>query len=101
MKEKRGVFALDYILHTVKNYKTIAADMATGVIDADDDLLRWTEQVLRHYFTVVTTHPTVDAARTLFESADTLCARESCGTLQRIPYLRADVRPAEVTYDAF
>src|SRR3546814_12372631 len=62
MKEKRGVFALDYILHTVKNYKTIAADMATGVIDADDDLLRGTEQVLRHYFTVVNTHPQLGRA---------------------------------------
>ncbi|MGV3762442.1 nitroreductase family protein [Parapedobacter sp.] len=102
MKEKRGLFALDYILHTVRSYKTIAADMATGAIGADDDLLRWTEQVLRNYFAVVATHPTVDAARTLFESngTGTLCRQDSCETLQRIPYLRADVRPAEVTYEA-
>src|SRR3546814_9311970 len=79
MKEKRWVFALDYILHPVKNYKTIAADMATGVIDPDDDLMRWTEQVLRNHFTVVTTHPTVNAARTLLEYHNPQCPRVSCG----------------------
>lgn len=104
MKEKRNLFALDYILHTVKNYKTIAADMATGAIGADYDLLRWTEQVLRNYFAVVNTHPTVEAARTLFESDGTispmLYEQDSCETLQRIPYLRADVQPADVTYEA-
>ena len=103
MKEARELFALDYILDTVRNYKTIKTDMDSGGTTIDSDLLHWTEQVLRSYFSVVASHPTVDAARSLFESElveDTCLVRED-DAMKRIPYLRADVKPSEVTYEAF
>ncbi len=101
MKETRNLFALDYILHTVKNYKTIKEDMESGAMIADNDLLRWTEQVLGNYFSVVASHPTIEAARTLFESTNVnACEYSDRNELQRIPYFRGDVKPSEVTYDA-
>ncbi|MEC3879891.1 nitroreductase family protein [Parapedobacter sp. 10938] len=105
MKNKRSVFALDYILYTVKNYKTIKEDMESGKMPVDRDLLRWTEEVLAHYFDVVAPHPTVDAAREQFrsEQAHHPCVYEGVDTLQplqRVPYFRADVKPSEVTFEA-
>lgn len=103
MKEQRDVFALDYILHVVRNYKTIKNDMESGAMAADYDLLYWTEQVLANYFKVVVSHPTVDAARLLFQSevTNTPCVQNGSDILQRVPYVRADVKPSEVTYEAF
>ena len=99
MRNKRDVFALDYISDTVQNFKIIKREMTEGTMEPDRELLMWANDILKTYFDSVSPHPTVVSARHVFEE---LLVDDLGGDVQkRIPYLRADAKPSQLTYEDF
>jgi Nitroreductase len=98
MKEKRDVFALDYIMDTVQNFRIISQGMTNGTMRPDPDLLLWTSHVLNKYFQVAGTHPTVESAKKIFEQVAVNGERVEAAA-NRIPYVRSDVSQSGVTYE--
>ena len=75
MKPRRPIFALDYIEPTTRIYSELASSQAAQSQPELQLLLRWSHDVLREYFSVVDTHPRIDACRELFQAANALSDR--------------------------
>lgn len=100
MKNRRKVFALDYIMNAVDNYK-ILSEKPDTTGDVDESVLRWSANVLQLYFNV-TDHenPVIKKARDIFENVGHKVALErepyTC-----IPYKRQDGVKSNISYDQF
>lgn len=95
MKNRRPVFALDYIVDAVKNYRLVYYGMQNNEIAYDEDLLKWASGVIQYYFDQVEDHKTIVEARTIFHSI-------SHGfdiSAEHVPYCRAKITPSTVTFD--
>lgn len=66
MSSRREVFALDYILDTTATL----ANLSGGRVIGDSPFLVWAYDVLAEYFSIVGAHPTVEAARAVFEEVE-------------------------------
>lgn len=96
MKNRRSVFAVDYILDTVQNYQRVHAGMLEQRVGRDDGLLMWGAGVLEHYFAHVGHHDTVERARSIFGAIP----REFGDIQGHVPYCRRAVKPSGVSFDA-
>jgi nitroreductase len=100
MKNRRDVFALDYITNAVSNYKTLSENNDAGV-NVDNGLLLWASSVLQHYFNVCDKNNSVIAlAWQAFSSVRHRISFEKEPT-SFIPYKRSKGTRSDVTYDQF
>lgn len=95
MKNRRPVFALDYILDTVRNYERVYVAMQRQQLAHDEELIKWGTGVLQHYFANVEAHDTISEARAIFDAVP--CDLD--GSQGHVPYCRQSVKRAQVTYD--
>lgn len=95
MQPRREIFAEDYILETVIEYKAVLP----GIELAE---LKWATAVLTEYFSVVGSRPLIDEAKTLFLAAETQAAALLAGTLlpSSVPYSYAELPDQQVSYAA-
>jgi nitroreductase len=92
MRPRRPAFAADYILPTVQVFCR-----ARGVESFDNEELRWAEDVLRQFFSVVdASHPKIGSAKIMFE--DSIGELRYCSGA--IPYKR-NLADIPVAPDAF
>ncbi len=82
MKNRRDVFALDYIEETVKCYEYAVLGKEQDISDSDE--LQWAHDVLENYFNIVTSHPIIDKAKSSFLAISS----KSQNDQKRIPYQR-------------
>lgn len=114
MRQRRPVFAADYIGDVVHNYRLFLDKPAADTGDAE--LLRWTRGVLTDYFAKVDgAHPDVARARAAFEALDAhpaahpAAGRNGTPSAEGLawddrpwsPYARAEAHPNPVDYPAF
>ncbi len=101
MKEKRSVFALDYIIDTVNNYKILLnSDLFFGnQAPNDKDLLVWASDVIQKYFDTVDSHEIVLKAKEIFFSLNHNIESE-LHTQLSIPYYRRENNSSDVTYES-
>jgi nitroreductase len=96
MRPRRPVFALDYILPTVRCFRSMASLSLEAPDLVDADQLRWAHDVLTAYFQVAGEHPRVAKARTLFGAS----AYPVSDALQAAaPYARDLSAPPPVGYE--
>lgn len=95
MKDRRSVFAADYILDTVHNYERVYISMNEQRLEMDEGLLIWGASVLKYYFSQVGHHENVQRARALFEAIH----QESGHIQSHVPYRRNTVKSANVSYE--
>lgn len=94
MKPRRETFAKDYILETVKKYVLIAQTP-----NLDENLTRWSHDVLQEYFSVVGASTSIDAARKLFlESTQSAAPVTENGQPKR-PFVRDLDLPINISID--
>lgn len=93
MKERRAVFAADYIEETVRDYKNALGRLSCG--DALSDELQWAHDVLKSYFDVVGSEPRVDRARAMWQSLEPMEFQN------QVPFLRDLDGPCPVNYESF
>jgi nitroreductase len=97
MRPRRSTFALDYITETVKAYAAMVETQAVTSTTIDPSELLWAHDVLSMYFSVVASHPTIDAARRRFETAP--APRDIVvPPTQLQPYRREIDEPSPVAY---
>lgn len=94
MRPRRDIFALDYIEETVNTYSIALKHREK--ISQDNSELRWTHDVLKEYFTVISSHPIIDKAKEKFLALEPLKDDHP-----RIPYKRSLSPPLVVDYDQF
>ncbi len=100
MKNRRPVFALDYIMNAVENYK-ILSEKPDTTGDVDESVLRWSANVLTHYFNVTdAANPIIKKAYAVFSSVAHKVALEA-NPVTCIPFKRADGVKSDVSYDQF
>ncbi|MBI1178622.1 nitroreductase [bacterium] len=94
MIPRRPVFATDYISETVACYERCLQQHANDLFDPVE--LTWAYDVLQRYFSTVSTHPAVDAARARFEA---LAAPSGQSTREKpfAPYARDLATPLKTT----
>lgn len=96
MKNRRAVFAADYIGETVKFYAASLTQSQTNSDSMELSELQWAHDVLHEYFRVVdSTHPRVSAAKALFD-AQTLPARSDS---PKIPFVKKNT--TAISYEDF
>jgi len=95
MKDRRKVFALDYILDTVRNYKIISEGMEKQSIPKDVGLLRWASAVIQNYFSSVDDHAVISKAKELFFGTPHQCDIPN----DHIPYVKRSIKQTSVTFD--
>lgn len=95
MKHRRRVFALDYILDTVKNYKIITEGMEKQSIPTDLGLLQWASAVIQNYFSSVDDHVIIAKAKDIFYSTQHQCEI----TNDHVPYIKRSIKQTSVTFD--
>ncbi|NEP85066.1 MAG: nitroreductase family protein [Okeania sp. SIO3C4] len=96
MKNRRDVFAVDYIEETVKCYEYAVLNKKQDVSKSDE--LQWARDVLENYFNIVTSHPVIDKAKSIFLA---LCnkSQDEKDEKKRIPYKRELTNPSSVSYE--
>lgn len=102
MKEKRSVFATDYILEAVKNLVRILNYQQTGS-SIDQDFVKWCHDVLKSYFMVVSKHPNIDEAKYIFQQIDSSLfdKLDSISLKSWSPYPRKDLESKKIpTFNA-
>lgn len=100
MRERRKVFAADYINDVVKNYQILLD--SKGLSDVDEGLLDWAATVLRKYFdTVDNSNPSVKRAREAFEKRSLPAKELVNGQRASHPYLRNEASQSKVSYEDF
>jgi nitroreductase len=100
MRPRRPVFAKDYLGETIDFYER-AVQLASASPDAGIDLaeLHWAENVLAHYFEIVTAaDPVVDAARVRFAALNP--PTEVVGDRTARPFARRDGVTSDVSYES-
>lgn len=95
MKNRRDVFAVDYIEETVECYEYAVLNKNKEISDAPE--LQWANDVLENYFSIVASHPVIDRAKKRFLA---LCSQSQEGK-KRIPYKRELSNPPPVAYEDF
>lgn len=95
MKNRRSVFAMDYILDTVYNYERVYKGMNEQHLQRDEGLLMWSAGVLEHYFSQVGHHEIIARARVIFQGIP----RSSANIQGHVPYYRKAIKTAEVSYE--
>ena len=94
MKPRRDIFALEYIEDAVKSYNQIKK------FNSDEcGEVRWAHDVLKMYFSVTSSHPIIDRARSQFnyiEKNDPLLSENT----PNIPYPREFNNSADVSYES-
>jgi nitroreductase len=98
-KNRRSVFALDYIEETVKNYQK-ATDGFLKYRDIDESLLKWAGSVLQNYFNVVEKNEVTDRAKARFDQVQHKVRIEANPT-DFVPYKRAVAAKSNVDFDEF
>ncbi|MEB3342554.1 nitroreductase family protein [Okeania sp.] len=93
MKNRRDVFALDYIEETVKCYEYAVVNNKQEISQSDE--LQWARDVLSNYFDIVSSHPVIDKVKTTFLALNTKSKDEK----KRIPYKRELTNPPPVSYE--
>jgi nitroreductase len=93
MRQRRDVFALDYIGETVDRYAQVMEHMQTETMITGE--LQWAHSVLKQYFEVIGSHRTVDEARERFQSTPF----NPDGKPAYAPHKRDLESPCPVTYD--
>ncbi|MEM9422389.1 MAG: nitroreductase family protein [Pseudomonadota bacterium] len=83
MRPRRTVFARDYISETVKSFQALTACNK----ECDTDLMSWSEDVLRTYFSIVPegSDSTIDTSRSIFNECTQSAAPSNS---LRTPYTR-------------
>ncbi len=100
MRDRRSVFAADYILDVVKNY-LILLDSANDR-DVDEELLRWAHSVINKYFASVdTSNARIAEAKRVFEQKASSHAQQLNGHASAFPYLRKEAAKSNITYEDF
>ncbi|MBD2205071.1 nitroreductase family protein [Calothrix sp. FACHB-1219] len=95
MKPLRDIFAKDYIHETVNSYKN-AFLAKQNVVLSNDSELHWAYDVLKQYFSIVGSEPTIDQARKIFLELPPLNSNN-----QSVPYKRDLTSQLPVNYDQF
>lgn len=95
MRPLRDIFARDYIDETVNSYKNALLAKQNVVLSTDSEL-HWGYDVLKQYFTIVGSEPTIDEARKIFLELPPLNSNN-----QSVPYKRDLSSPLPVNYDQF
>ncbi len=96
MRPRREVFARDYILETVRLYARLAAETSPGAPGAE--LLAYSYDVLRQYFSVAGGDAVVERARSEFEKAPPPPC-PGAGPEGRVPH-PPDTSPPPVGYES-
>jgi nitroreductase len=100
MKNRRNVFALDYLMNAVENYK-ILSEKPDTTGDVDESVLRWSYNVLQHYFNVTDPENTViKMAHEVFRGVRHRVA-EDREPYTCIPYKRSEGIRSNIGYDEF
>ncbi|MCC5933562.1 MAG: nitroreductase family protein [Candidatus Cyclonatronum sp.] len=100
MKNRRNVFARDYIGDTVKNYEVLSNHVTAGG-DIDTELLKWASNVLQAYFDAVDTeHAEIKPAYEQFLSIQHKIDFDP-KKVDYVPYKRAQGVKSGVTYEQF
>lgn len=99
MKNRRDVFAADYILNTTNNYKTLSLQKGINK-DVDDGLLNWSANVLQRYFNSVKEIGDVKLAKDVFNSVNHQISFDAEPT-NFVPYRRMDGAKSNITYEDF
>ncbi len=93
MRPQRTLFALDYLVETVRCYRRCARSPLAARYGID---LAWSRDVLSSFFAQAGEHPIVAAARREFDEATSQADDDP--SLERIPY-RRDLEGPTVSYD--
>ncbi len=99
MKDRREIFAVDYIENTVKVFKTLVGNSSKKKAEAivDTDLLLWANDVFTEYFNTVSDHPRINNAEKIFKKIDFKSDRKP----EKIPYKREDSVFSGISYEDF
>ncbi len=99
MKNRRSLFALDYIGDTVNNYKILSEKLETTQ-EIDEGLLLWASHVLQKYFNVVDHNEVIKPLYELFCQIDHKVKYQK-EPKEYVPYKRAVVKKSQISYDDF
>jgi len=100
MRNRRAVFAADYINDVVENYLILLK--AKGIRDIDDELLRWAHSVLTKYFNSVdSSNPNVARAKKSFEAKAIEQTTKLNGSANSHPYLKNQATKSTIGYEDF
>jgi nitroreductase len=88
MKDRRAVFALDYISGIVKNYKILCEAYQKDSSTVDIDLIYWANCVVKTYFNSVDNHPVIEQAKQIFNEVNHI-ANLSDNSEELIPFIRS------------
>ncbi len=96
MKNRRAVFAADYIGETVKFYAASLSQSQKNSGSMELSELQWAHDVLHEYFRVVdVTHPRVSAAKALFDAQ----SRPARSDSPKIPHVKKNT--TTISYEDF
>ncbi len=99
MRDRRPVFALDFIKDVVKNYHILKKEDADR--DIDQDLLNWASSVIQKYFEAVDSeNPTVKEAKRMFYQTEGPYPKLN-GALKSYPYIRRDAAQSDIGFEDF
>ncbi|MDJ1181414.1 nitroreductase family protein [Roseofilum sp. BLCC_M91] len=99
MKNRRDTFALDYIEETVNCYKYAVENRKSDIGDSGE--LKWANDVLEKYFDLVSTHPVIDKAKSVFLSVIYKSHENQKDDKKFIPYKREIQCNPPVCYESF
>lgn len=99
MKERRDVFALDFILHTTENYKVLSLQKGINK-DINDDFLSWAGNVLQKYFNSVKEVPVVKQAKEVFNSVQHQVDVPAI-PVNFVPYTKSNAAKSNISYEDF
>ena len=88
MKERRAVFAVDYISGIVENYKILCEAWHKDSSTVDRDLIYWAKSVIKTYFNSVDNHPVIEQAKKTFSDVNHL-ANGSPNSEDLVPFVRS------------
>ncbi|MFC0771479.1 nitroreductase family protein [Terrimonas alba] len=87
MKERRAVFAVDYISGIVENYKILCEAYHKDSSTVDRDLIYWANSVIKTYFNSVDNHPVIEQAKKTFSDVNHI-ANGSAKSEDLVPFVR-------------
>lgn len=95
MQPRRDIFAEDYILETVVEYKAVLQSIELAE-------LKWATAVLVEYFAVVGSKPMIDKARLLFEAVkkDAVTLLATVQLPASVPYRYTELPEQQVSFSA-
>lgn len=99
MKNRRSVFATDYIGDTVKNYRILSQHLEAGG-DVDESLLLWSSNVLQKYFNSVEHNDLIASVYADFQKITHRVKFEN-DPVEYVPYKRAQTIKSNVDYESF